>query len=273
MRTTEQLELAFAPALGLRAAATIQEELRAFRDFGQSTRTFRLEAAAGRPPSSVEVFVNEFWTARQRAAHSLHEISYRACFKPQLPRFFIRRFTRPGEVVYDPFMGRGTTLLEAALLGRIPWGCDANPLGAILITPRLSPPTLGEVRGRLAEIDFSLPTEPPEELLVFYHPETLREICALRHYLLARQAEGRLDPVDAWIRMVALNRLTGHSVGFFSVYTLPPNQAVSVKSQKRINQQRHQVPPRRHVPRLILAKTEDLLKDCAEAEGRALTEL
>ena len=66
----------------------------------------------------IPVFANEFWTSKQRAAHSLHEISYRACFKPQLPRFFIERLTEPGDVVFDPFMGRGTTLLEAVLLGR-----------------------------------------------------------------------------------------------------------------------------------------------------------
>ena len=36
--------------------------------------------------AGVPVFVNEFWTSKQRAAHSLHEVSYRACFKPQLPR-------------------------------------------------------------------------------------------------------------------------------------------------------------------------------------------
>ena len=45
----------------------------------------------------VPTFVNEFWTATQRQASSLHEISYRACFKPQLPRFFIERLTQPGE--------------------------------------------------------------------------------------------------------------------------------------------------------------------------------
>ena len=66
----------------------------------------------------VNTFTNEFWTAKQRAAHSLHEVSYRACFKPQLPRFFVERLTQPGDVVYDPFMGRGTTLVEAALMGR-----------------------------------------------------------------------------------------------------------------------------------------------------------
>ena len=72
----------------------------------------------------MPTFVNEYWTARQRQANSLHEVSYRACFKPQLPRFFIERLTAPGEVVYDPFMGRGTTPVEAALLGRVPFGND-----------------------------------------------------------------------------------------------------------------------------------------------------
>jgi hypothetical protein len=40
------------------------------------------------------------------AAHSLHEISYRACFKPQLPRFFIQRLTGSGGIVYDPGLAR-----------------------------------------------------------------------------------------------------------------------------------------------------------------------
>ena len=60
----------------------------------------------------------ELWTSKQRQASSLHEISYRACFKPQLPRFFIDRLTEPGDVVYDPFMGRGTTVIEAVMAGR-----------------------------------------------------------------------------------------------------------------------------------------------------------
>ena len=46
---------------------------------------------------------------------------------------------------------------------------------------------------------------------------------------------GLEDNIDRWIRMVATNRLTGHSPGFFSVYTLPPNQAASQNSQIKIN--------------------------------------
>ena len=218
----------------------------------------------------METFVNEFWTSRQRAAHSLHEVSYRACFKPQLPRFFIDRFTEPGDVVYDPFMGRGTTVLEAALAGRTPAGCDINPLSAMLAQPRLSPPTPEEVERRLVEIDLSLALSYPRELEVFYHPETLREICALREYLLARDHSGSLDGIDRWIRMVAVNRLTGHSPGFFSVYTLPPNQATSIDAQARINARRKQVPPRRNVRDLIVGKTRSLLADCDPATRAAL---
>ena len=91
----------------------------------------------------------------------------------------------------------------------------------------------------------SLALSYPRELEVFYHPETLREICALREYLLARDRSGSLDGIDRWIRMVAVNRLTGHSPGFFSVYTLPPNQATSIDAQAKINARRKQVPPRR----------------------------
>jgi hypothetical protein len=239
--------------------APLPEELAGFHEFGKSTiRMTTSIALADGTTATVPVFVNEFWTSKQRAASRLHEISYRACFKPQLPRFFIDRLTRPGQIVYDPFMGRGTTLLEAALLGRIPFGCDVNPLSLRLLGPRLRPPNLEEIRTRLAEINFHDHDELPEDLLVFYHPETLGEIAALKKYLLAR----RQDAVDQWICLVALNRLTGHSPGFFSVYTLPPNQAVSVKSQRKINAGRNQAPPRRNVPALILKKSRILLGDC-----------
>jgi hypothetical protein len=218
----------------------------------------------------VPTFVNEFWTSRQRAAHSLHEISYRACFKPQLPRFFIDRLTEPGAVVYDPFAGRGTTPLEAALAGRVPMACDINPLSAILVAPRLAPPTLPEVRARLDAVDLSGRVEAEHDLHTFFHPDTLRDIAVLRAYLLAREQAGALDGVDRWIRMVAVNRLTGHSPGFFSVYTLPPNQATSVQSQRKINEARNQVPPRRDIRAVILKKTKALLKDLTSADARAL---
>ncbi len=242
------------------------EEMRSFADFGTPT-TILQKPWQGR---ELPVYVNEFWTAKQRAAHSLHEVSYRACFKPQLPRFFIERFTAPGEKVYDPFMGRGTTLLESAFLDRIPVGCDVNPLSALLCLPRLHSVDLKAIAKRLEEIDLSKASEIREDLSVFYHPDTLRELCALREYFLQRETADTLDATDAWIRMVATNRLTGHSPGFFSVYTLPPNQAVSIASQIRINEKRQQTPTARDIRKIILKKSASLLKDLTPEEKKNL---
>src|SRR5579862_6372871 len=205
------------------------------RDFSLNGRRTAIERRDG-----VDFYFNEFWTARQRQAHRLHEISYRACFKPQLPAFFIERLTARGDRVYDPFMGRGTTPLQAALMGRAPIGNDVNPLSAMLTLPRLNPPSLDRVVERLRAIDWICSDEASDDLLAFFHPRTLEQILALRSYLLRREAEGALDATDRWIRMVAVNRLTGHSPGFFSVYTLPPNQAASAAAQRKINAKRGQ---------------------------------
>jgi len=244
------------------ALPSLPNDLARFKEFGQTTRKIVTECTLpdGRR-ASYPTYVNEFWTARQRQASSLHEVSYRACFKPQLPRFFIERLTEPGDVVYDPFMGRGTSVLEAALLGRLCVGNDANPLSVVMTRPRLQPPHLEEVQARLEQISWDDPADTPDDLLAFYHPKTLRAISSLKRHLLgARKRTG----IDEWIALVALNRLTGHSNGFFSVYTLPPNQAVSAKSQRKINEKRNQSPPERNVPKLILKKSKQLLGDVSQ---------
>jgi hypothetical protein len=254
-------------------AGAFLDELRAFTWNGKKTVEDAVSVNAGNHALTVPLLTNEFWTNRQRAANSLHEISYRACFKPQLPRFFIGRLTQDGERVYDPFSGRGTTALEAALLRRVPVACDINPLSRVLVEPRLFPPAIADIADRLRQVPWKDVGGIREDLLVFYHIDTLREISALRNYLLERERSGRLDGTDRWLRMVAVNRLTGHSPGFFSVYTLPPNQAVSVEAQAKINAERGQTPPRRDVPRLILAKSRSLLADVDDrlrAEVRSL---
>jgi hypothetical protein len=165
-------------------------------------------------------------------------------------------------------MGRGTTPIQAALMGRAAVGNDINPLSVFLTRPRTTPPALPRLAERLARIDWTRAAETWDDLLAFYHPDTLREISALRAYLLDKEAAGSIDEVDDWIRMVAINRLTGHSPGFFSVYSLPPNQAVSIESQRRINEKRGQTPPRRIVPDIILKKSRSLLKDAPPSPVR-----
>ena len=232
--------------------ATVFNEISNFSEFGTRTQTERID--------DVPYFINEFWTARQRQANRIHEISYRACFKPQLPAFFINRMTAPNDVVYDPFMGRGTTPIESTLRGRIPYGNDINPVSIALTEPRVNPPEIFEVAQRLGEIPWTeFKGFSNDELLVFYHPDTLAKIEGLRSWLLQREQDRTMDLVDKWLRMIAVNRLTGHSSGFFSVYTMPPNQAVSLKSQRRINERKKQSPGVRDVQALIWKKSKSLL--------------
>lgn len=214
--------------------------------------------------------VDEFWTSKQRTGHSLHEVSYRACYKPQLPECFIKKFGKTEAVVYDPFMGRGTTLIEAQLHGHRVIGNDINPLAKILTAPRLNPPTLEQIETRLHEIHLSTDAEVDTELLVFFHEDTLREIYGWRTYF----QQERFDPVDAWLQMVACSRLTGHSTGFFSVFTLPPNLATSIVAQRKINEKRNQVPEYRNTKELILRKSKQLLRhslpDCFRRDDAIL---
>jgi hypothetical protein len=230
-------------------------ELKSFDTFGTST-TFRTERG-------IPYLINEFWTSAQRQAHSIHEISYRACFKAQLPAFFISRLTRAGDVVCDPFMGRGTTPVQAALMQRRAIGNDINPLSTLLTRPRLRPITVEAVAAALDTVDWSRGRIQREDLLAFYHPATLRKLEALRLWLAhhAPLEATEVDPVADWVRMVALNRLSGHSPGFFSARSMPPNQAVSVSAQRKINAKLEQVPPERDVHAIILKKTRSLLKE------------
>ncbi len=265
MTVTQNLELFPAIEISNEDARTSQffEHVKQFKDFGTETQTYILQV--GNHP--VPVFVNEFWTSKQRTAHSIHEVSYRACFKPQLPRFFIQKLTNPGDTVLDPFMGRGTTLIEAVLENRQAVGCDINPLSKIMCGPRLSPPELEQIAKRLKEIDISYQGNWPSDLAVFFHPDTLRELCSLRNYLAEKA--NKSDRIDRWIQMVATNRLTGHSKGFFSVYTLPPNQAVTADRQRIINEKRGQEPEYRDVKTLILKKSKSLLRDISKQDKEA----
>ncbi len=92
-----------------------------------------------------------FISRDQRAyTHGLHK--YPAKFFPELPRWIIERYSRPGELVLDPFMGSGTTNLEAMLLGRPSVGVDIDPFSRFLARVKTTPLEPGELRAAAAEM-------------------------------------------------------------------------------------------------------------------------
>ncbi len=221
----------------------------------------------------VTKYINEFWTAKQRQANSIHEISYRACFKPQLPRFFIQQLTKEKDYVYDPFLGRGTTIIEAGLLNRQVIGNDINPLSKIFSEARFLIPDFFKLQQYLSSIPFYADLKADIDLSMFFHKDTESEIVSLRNFILKKEQNNSLNDYDKWIRLIATNRLTGHSKGFFSVYTMPPNQAVSPERQKKIDKNRNQVPEYRNVKELILKKTKSLIKDINSLQKQRLREI
>lgn len=105
-------------------------------------------------------------------------------FPPQVPRVFIEWLTKAGDVVYDPFSGRGTAPLEACRLGRVGLGSDANPLAYVLTGAKVDPPTLTEVKARLADLRQHQPRRRawpvPDDVAMLYTPKVLRQLCWLR---------------------------------------------------------------------------------------------
>ncbi|HET9680923.1 MAG TPA: DNA methyltransferase, partial [Candidatus Limnocylindrales bacterium] len=90
------------------------------------------------------------WKAQPRLwGHSLHPMcSYLASFPAALAHAFVARYSRPGDVVLDPFSGRGTAPLEATSSGRIGIGNDLNPLAYLLTAAKLEPASAAESRTR-----------------------------------------------------------------------------------------------------------------------------
>ena len=82
--------------------------------------------------------------------HGLHK--YPANFFPELPRWLIQRYSKTGDIILDPFMGSGTTNLEASLLGRHSVGVDIDPFSRFITKVKTSPLPIKELKKVYYEI-------------------------------------------------------------------------------------------------------------------------
>lgn len=80
---------------------------------------------------------DSLWLINERDKNGKHENIYHGNFVPQIPNQLIRRFTKKGETVFEPFMGSGTTLFECEKLNRRYIGFDINPKIVSYVQERL----------------------------------------------------------------------------------------------------------------------------------------
>lgn len=69
------------------------------------------------------------WSFPDRGSWATHNGNYPGNWSPYIPRNVIKRYSNKGDIVLEPFLGSGTTLIEAKLLGRKGIGVDINSYG------------------------------------------------------------------------------------------------------------------------------------------------
>lgn len=75
----------------------------------------------------IDINVDSLWIYNQRDKTGKHKNIYHGNFIPQIPKQLIKRYTKKGDTVFEPFMGSGTTLFECENLERKYIGFDINP--------------------------------------------------------------------------------------------------------------------------------------------------
>lgn len=162
----------------------------------------------------------ETWQSQKGrwAAPQHYMCTYMAMFPPELPHYFIQRFTLPGDTVLDPFSGRGTTPVAASACGRKGIGNDLNPLAVALTRGKLSNPPMDSVLSRIDELEaaydkseWSTEAEP-EKIRLIYHENTLRQLVYLKASL-----DWDYPGVDSFIVAVLMGAMHGSSKGFLSL--------------------------------------------------------
>lgn len=84
-------------------------------------------------PNNFKLETSTIWSFKSRGSWATHNGKYRGNWSPYIPRNLILRYSEENDIVLDPFLGSGTTLIETKLLKRKGIGIDINP-DAIEIT-------------------------------------------------------------------------------------------------------------------------------------------
>lgn len=135
-------------------------------------------------------------------AHSM--CSYQGKMKPALAHHLLEVFTKPGDVVVDPFSGCGTIPFEACRMGRVGYGLDISRLGHVLTLGKVGQPTNNRLEHLLIELEkfiesYQITADDQAGAAAikfnsaipdYFHPDTLREVIAARHFFLSRWDSG-----------------------------------------------------------------------------------
>lgn len=218
--------------------------------------------------ATLENFVTPWAKLNARDFDSWHSMcSYLGAFPPPLANYLIRYFTKRGQIVMDPFAGRGTTSLEARILNRKSIATDLNPIALALCEAKNQSLSKSEILLRIDELerkyDPSLYQQEAnaqrEEVHLIFHPRTLAQLCYLRRKLLHSQSA-----VDKFLVGITLGVLHGgermNGTSGYASIDMPNTFSMSPEYVRRFVQTNQLNRIFRDVFGLLREKTERLYK-------------
>lgn len=214
----------------------------------------------------------------------LHAICpYFAMFPETFVETHITAFTKRNDLVYEPFSGRGTTILQSLLMGRQSIASDINPVAYCISAAKAKAPSLGRLLLEINALDLAYQRLPRtvlesdhKELPPFFkrafHPSTMYQLLFLRKNL-----NWQSNTVQRFITALVLGSLHGEmdkSSSYFSNQmprTISPKPGYAVRYWRA----RNLWPPRRDVFGIIRQRAKlRLASGRPEMSGRvALTDV
>ena len=202
--------------------------------------------------------------------HPLHAICpYFAMFPESFVREHVDKFSNKGEWVFDPFCGRGTTILESLVLGRKAAGSDINPVAYCISRAKAERPKLGAVHERICELENRYHSVDQghlealrESLPKFYrrafYSSTLRQLLFLRTYL--GWGDNRVDRFLAALVVGSLHGEMDRSQAYFS-NQMPRTICLKPAYSLRYWRKNNLFPKKREVFQMLRGKADLRLKD------------
>jgi len=206
-------------------------------------------------------------TARRLPLHAI--CPYFAMFPEDFVREQVETFSKERDWVFDPFCGRGTTVLESLLLGRNAAGSDINPVAFCVSRAKAERPVLEDIQSRVDTLEESFvetdverwekarASLPPFFRRAFY-PTTLRELLFLRSEL-----DWRTDRIERFISALVLGSLHGEmdrSSAYFS-NQMPRTICLKPDYSLRYWKENGLFPKKRDVFAMLRQKAEYRLQD------------
>lgn len=196
-----------------------------------------------------------------KICHSLHHICTRICsFPPSLVRYFILNYSKKGDVVFDPFSGKGTLPLEALLNERIGWGNDVAPDAYVLTKAKIcgiNPKRFFQYIDKLStQMGFIKSTKDADKCVkIFYSNNTLKQILELKILLKEKKEKYAIFTKAALLGILHGSSKNSLSLRCSHSYSMSPNYVSNYAKEHNL------IKPDKKVLECIKNKARDCFYD------------